>query len=153
MNCDAYHITAPLPNGEGAARVMKEALSDAGVTIDDVDYINVHGTSTQMGDIAELKAIKEVFGESIYKVNVSSTKSMHGHLLAATGAVEIIACMHAIRDGIIPPTINFEREDPEIDYRINLTLNKPQKREVNVVMKNAFGFGGHNACMIFKKYR
>jgi len=153
MNCDAYHITAPLPNGEGAARVMIEALADASLSVNDVDYINVHGTSTPMGDISELKAIKDVFGEAAYDVSISSTKSMHGHLLAATGAVETIACMHAIKDGVIPPTINFEKEDPEIDYRMNLTLNKPRKRDVNVVMKNAFGFGGHNACMIFTRYR
>lgn len=152
LNCDAFHITAPLPDGEGAARVMADALRDAGASPEDVDYINVHGTSTTIGDISELKAIRKVFGESVYKVNISSTKSMHGHLLGGTGAVESIACMHAIRDGIIPPTINFHDEDPEIDYGMNLTLNSPQRRDVNIVMKNAFGFGGHNACIIYRKY-
>jgi 3-oxoacyl-[acyl-carrier-protein] synthase II len=131
--------------------VMKLALNEAGLAPEDVDYINVHGTSTSLGDIAELKAIKNVFGESAYSPNISSTKSMTGHLLGAAGAIESIACIEAICNGIIPPTINFREEDPEIDYKLNLTLNNPQKRNVNVAMNNTFGFGGHNACIVFKK--
>ena len=116
-----------------------------------VDYINVHGTATPLGDIAELKAIKALFGDHAYNLNISATKSMTGHLLGAAGSIEALACIHAIQSGVIPPTINFEHEDPEIDYKLNLTLNKAQKREVNIAMNNTFGFGGHNSCVIFKK--
>ncbi|MDD2491100.1 MAG: beta-ketoacyl-ACP synthase II [Bacteroidales bacterium] len=151
LSADAYHITAPHPDGLGANQVMRLALEDAGMKPEDVDYINVHGTATPLGDIAELKAVKEIFGKHAFKLNISSTKSMTGHLLGATGAVEALACIHAINSGIVPPTINFEHEDPEIDYNLNLTLNKAQKREVNVAMNNTFGFGGHNSCIIFSK--
>lgn len=153
MTADAHHITAPHPEGHGATQSMKLALEEAGVKPEEVDYINVHGTSTPLGDIAELKAIKSVFGESVYNVNISSTKSMTGHLLGAAGAVEILACIDAMQNGIIPPTINFETEDPEIDYKMNLTLNKAQKREVNVAMSNTFGFGGHNSTLVLKKIK
>lgn len=151
MSADAHHITAPHPDGAGAILAMDAALKDASIKPGDVDYINVHGTSTPLGDIAELKAIESVFGESAYKLNISSTKSMTGHLLGAAGVVETLACIFAMEHGIIPPTINFKEEDPEIDYRLNLTLNKAQKREVNVAMNNTFGFGGHNSCLVFKK--
>lgn len=151
MTADAYHITAPHPEGIGAINVMKLSLEEAGLDLDSVDYINVHGTATPRGDIAELKAIQTLFGEHAYKLNISSTKSMTGHLLGAAGSVEALACIHAINSGIVPPTINFEHEDPEIDYKLNLTLNKAQKREVNVAMNNTFGFGGHNSCVVFKK--
>ncbi|NTV18481.1 MAG: beta-ketoacyl-ACP synthase II [Bacteroidales bacterium] len=151
LSADAYHITAPHPEGLGAINVMKNALEDAGMKPEDVDYINVHGTSTPLGDVAELKAVQSVFGSHAYKLNISATKSMTGHLLGAAGSVEALACVHAMNSGIIPPTINFENEDPEIDYKMNLTLNKAQKKEVNVAMNNTFGFGGHNACIIFKK--
>lgn len=151
MTADAYHITAPHPEGAGAINVMKHALEDAGLQPESVDYINVHGTATPLGDVAELKAIKSVFGDHAYKLNISATKSMTGHLLGAAGSVEALACIHAINSGVIPPTINFEIEDPEIDYNLNLTLNKAQHREVNVAMNNTFGFGGHNSCVIFKK--
>jgi 3-oxoacyl-[acyl-carrier-protein] synthase II len=151
MSADAYHITAPHPDGHGATNVMRLALEDSGIKPEEVDYINVHGTSTPLGDIAELKAVKDVFGEHAYDLNISSTKSMTGHLLGATGAVEALACIHAINSGTIPPTINFEVEDPEIDYKLNLTLNKAQKRDVKVAMNNTFGFGGHNSCIVFRK--
>lgn len=151
MTADAHHITAPHPEGLGAINVMKLALEDAGLNTDDVDYINVHGTATPLGDIAELKAVKTLFGDHAFKLNISSTKSMTGHLLGAAGATEALACVHAICSGVVPPTINFKNEDPEIDYNLNLTLNKAQKREVNVAMNNTFGFGGHNSCLIFKK--
>ena len=153
MTADAYHITAPHPEGFGAMNVMKVALEDGEIKKEEVDYINVHGTATPLGDIAELKAIKSLFGEHAYKINISATKSMTGHLLGATGAVEALACIHAITSGTVPPTINFETEDPEIDYKLNLTLNKAQKREVNVAMNNTFGFGGHNSCIVFKKVK
>ncbi|MDP3451869.1 MAG: beta-ketoacyl-ACP synthase II [Bacteroidales bacterium] len=153
MTADAFHITAPHPDGLGATNVMKHALEDAGIEIDAVDYINVHGTATPLGDIAELKAIKALFGDHAYKLNISATKSMTGHLLGAAGSVEALACVHAIYSDIIPPTINFEHEDPEIDYKLNLTLNKAQKREVNVAMNNTFGFGGHNSSIVFKKIK
>lgn len=153
MTADAYHITAPHPEGLGAIQVMKLALEDAGMKPEEVDYINVHGTSTPLGDIAELKAVKAVFGEHAYKLNISATKSMTGHLLGATGAIEALACIHAILDSIVPPTINFEEEDPEIDYKLNLTLNHAQKREVNVALNNTFGFGGHNSSIIFRKIK
>lgn len=153
MTADAHHITAPHPDGHGAMQVMKLALEEAGLTPEDVDYINVHGTSTPLGDIAELKAIKSVFGEHAYKLNISATKSMTGHLLGGAGAIESIACLDAIQNSIVPPTINFETPDPEIDYNLNLTLNKAQHREVNVAVNNTFGFGGHNSCMVFKKVK
>lgn len=152
MSADAYHITAPLPDGSGAVKVMRLALEDAGLRPEDVDYINVHGTSTPLGDVAELKAVKSLFGEYAYNLNISSTKSMHGHLLGAAGAVEALACIHAIRDSIVPPTINFRHEDPDIDYNLNLTLNKAQKRTVKVALNNTFGFGGHNSCLVFKAF-
>lgn len=148
---DAHHITAPHPEGEGAYNAMRLALEDANMEVDSVHYINAHGTSTPLGDIVELKAIKRLFGEHAYNLNISSTKSMHGHLLGAAAAVETLACIHAIQDGIIPPTINFENEDPEIDYRLNLTLNKAQYRKVDVALCNAFGFGGQNSSLVLKK--
>ena len=151
LSADAYHITAPNPEGLGAINVMKNALDDAGMKPEDVDYINVHGTSTPLGDVAELKAVQVIFGSHAYKLNISATKSMTGHLLGAAGSVEALACIHAMNSGIVPPTINFENEDSEIDYKLNLTLNKAQKKEVNVAMNNTFGFGGHNGTVIFKK--
>ena len=154
MSADAYHLTASHPEGLGAKLVMQNALEDAGMAPEDVDYINVHGTSTPVGDISEVKAIQEVFGEHAYKLNISSTKSMTGHLLGAAGAVEAIASILAIKNGIVPPTINHEEgdNDENIDYSLNFTFNKAQERDVNVVLSNTFGFGGHNACVIFKKY-
>jgi len=152
LSADAYHITAPHPDGIGAKSVMKQALEEAGVSTKDVDYINVHGTSTPLGDIAETIAIKEVFGEDAYDLNISSTKSMTGHLLGAAGAIEAIACIKAIENNIIPPTINHTTVDPEIDPKLNLTLNKAQKKEVNIALTNTFGFGGHNTSIIFRAY-
>ena len=154
MSADAYHITASHPEGLGACLVMQNALEDAGMKPEDIDYINVHGTSTPVGDISEAKAIKQVFGEAAYKLNISSTKSMTGHLLGAAGAVEALASVLAVKNDIIPPTINHVEgdEDPEIDYTLNYTFNKAQKREVRAALSNTFGFGGHNACVIFKKY-
>ncbi len=154
MSADAYHITASHPEGLGAKLVMSRALQDAGMKPEDIDYINVHGTSTHVGDISEVKAIKEVFGESAYKLNISSTKSMTGHLLGAAGAVEAIFSILAVRDDIVPPTINHDPEDKdeELDYSLNFTFNKAQEREVRAALSNTFGFGGHNACAIFKKY-
>lgn len=153
-SADAYHITAPHPEGLGAITVMKNALEDANMKPEDIDYINVHGTSTPQGDIAETKAIKEVFGEHAYKLNISSTKSMTGHLLGATGAVETIASILAVKNDIVPPTINFTgEEDENIDYNLNFTFNKAQKRIVNAALSNTFGFGGHNASIIVKKYK
>ena len=153
LSADAYHITAPHPEGLGAMLVMRNALEDAEMQPEDIDYINVHGTSTPLGDIAETKAIKSVFGESAYKLNISSSKSMTGHLLGATGALEALICVLSIQNSIIPPTINFTEgdEDPEIDYKLNFTFNHAQKREVRAVLSNTFGFGGHNASVIFKK--
>ena len=150
---DAFHMTAPEPNGEGAIRVMRMALEDAHLTPEAIDHINTHGTSTPLGDVAELTAIKAVFGEHVYKMNLNSTKSMTGHLVGATGAVEALACVMALKEGIIPPTINHEEgdEDEKIDYRINFTFNKPQKRDIQYALTNNFGFGGLNACLIFKK--
>jgi 3-oxoacyl-[acyl-carrier-protein] synthase II len=153
MTADAHHITAPHPDGLGAINVMRIALKDANIKPEEVDYINVHGTATPLGDIAELKAVKAVFGDHAYKLNISATKSMTGHLLGAAGSIEALACVHAIVDSIVPPTINFKEEDPEIDYKLNLTLNHAQKREVNVAINNTFGFGGHNASIIFKKIK
>jgi 3-oxoacyl-[acyl-carrier-protein] synthase II len=152
MSGDAYHITAPHPEGIGARNVMQEALNDAGMTAADIDYINVHGTSTPLGDVAETKAILGVFGEHAYKLNISSTKSMTGHLLGAAGAIEAIASILAVKEGIIPPTINHFTDDPELDANLNLTFNTAQKREVRAALSNTFGFGGHNASVIFKKY-
>ena len=153
LSADAYHITAPHPEGLGAMLVMRNALEDAEMQPEDIDYINVHGTSTPLGDIAETKAIKSVFGESAYKLNISSSKSMTGHLLGATGALEALICVLSIQNSIIPPTINFTEgdEDPEIDYKLNFTFNHAQKREVRAALSNTFGFGGHNASVIFKK--
>ena len=152
MTADAHHFTAPHPEGLGAINVMKNAVSDAGLKVEDVDYINAHGTSTPLNDIAETRAIVKVFGEHAYKLNISSTKSMTGHLLGATGAVESIASIFAIYKGIVPPTINHSTPDPEIDSKLNLTLNKPQKRDVKVALSNTFGFGGHNSSVVFKKF-
>jgi len=151
LSADAYHITAPHPEGTGAILSMEMALKDSGIDRNGIDYINMHGTSTQLGDIAETKAIKKVFGDQAYKMNVSSTKSMTGHLLGAAGAVEAIASILAIKNDTIPPTINFVNPDPECD--LNYTFNKPQKREVNIALSNAFGFGGHNTSVLFKKYK
>lgn len=151
MTADAYHVTAPHPDGLGARNVMKLALEDAGMKPEELDYINVHGTATPLGDIAESKAIVDVFGEHAYKLNISSTKSMTGHLLGAAGAVEAIASVMSIVNEIVPPTINFKVPDPEIDKKLNLTLNKAQTRKVNAALSNTFGFGGHNASVIFKK--
>jgi 3-oxoacyl-[acyl-carrier-protein] synthase II len=152
MSADAYHITAPHPEGLGATLVMQRALKDAGIPATDVDYINTHGTSTPLGDVAELKAILAVFGEHAYKMNISSTKSMTGHLLGAAGAIEAIATVLAVKNDIVPPTINFTTPDPEIDPKLNLTFNKMQKRTVNAAITNTFGFGGHNAAVIVKKF-
>lgn len=155
MSADAYHLTASHPEGLGAKLVMRSALEEAGMQPEDVDYINVHGTSTPVGDPSELKAIKEVFGDHAYKMNISSTKSMTGHLLGAAGAIETIAAILAIKNSIIPPTINHEKDDLDenIDYNLNLTFNKAQSREVNVALSNTFGFGGHNACVLVKKFK
>ena len=154
MSADAYHITASHPEGLGACLVMQNALEDAGMKPEDIDYINVHGTSTPVGDISEAKAIKQVFGDAAYKLNISSTKSMTGHLLGAAGAVEAMASVLAVKNDIVPPTINHadDDRDPEIDYDLNYTFNTAQKREVRAALSNTFGFGGHNACVIFKKY-
>ena len=155
MSADAYHITASHPEGLGAKLVMQRALKDAEMQPSDIDYINVHGTSTHVGDISEVKAIKEVFGESAYKLNISSTKSMTGHLLGAAGAVEAIISILSVKNDIVPPTINHEDEDKdeEIDYTLNFTFNKAQERPIRAALSNTFGFGGHNACAIFKKYQ
>ncbi len=152
LSADAYHMTAPHPEGLGAKNVMKFALEDAGMQPSDIDYINVHGTSTPLGDVAELKGIQAVFGEASYKLNISSTKSMTGHLLGAAGAIESIACIMAVKNDIIPPTINHFTDDPEIDSKLKLTFHKAEKRIVNAALSNTFGFGGHNASVIFKKY-
>lgn len=151
MSSDAYHMTAPHPDGIGVERVMLNCLRDAGITPDQVDAINTHGTSTPLGDTAELIAISKVFGEHAEKININSTKSMTGHLLGAAGAIEAIASILAMKNGIVPPTINHTTIDENIDPKLNLTLNKPQEREINVAMSNTFGFGGHNACVLFKK--
>ncbi|MDI9563938.1 MAG: beta-ketoacyl-ACP synthase II [Bacteroidota bacterium] len=152
MSADAFHMTAPDPEGTGAMLVMKWAVEDAGIDLTDVDYINVHGTSTPLGDIAEPKAIVSLFGEHAYKLSISATKSMTGHLLGAAGAVEAIATILALRDGIIPPTINHFTDDPEIDSRLDFTFNKAVSRNINIAISNTFGFGGHNATIAFKKY-
>lgn len=155
LSADAYHITATHPEGLGARLVMENALRDAGMKPEDIDYINLHGTSTPVGDISEAKAIKQVFGDHAYKMNLSSTKSMTGHLLGAAGAIEALFSVKAIEDGIIPPTINHVDgdNDPEVDYDLNFTFNKAVKRDINAVLSNTFGFGGHNACIIIKKYK
>lgn len=153
MSADAYHLTAPLPDGDGARRSMEAALEDAGIQPEDIDYVNTHGTSTPAGDVAEITGLRNLIGDHIYNINISSTKSMTGHLLGATGAVEALACIMAIRDGIIPPTINVENLDEELDPKINFTLNKAQKRDVNIAVSNTFGFGGHNSTIILKKYQ
>ncbi len=154
MSADAYHLTASHPEGLGAILAMKSALKDAGMQVEDIDYINVHGTSTPVGDTSEAKAIENVFGEQAYQLNISSTKSMTGHLLGAAGAVEAIICTLAIINDVVPPTINFTEgdEDPDINYRLNFTFNKPQKRTINAALSNNFGFGGHNASVILKKF-
>ncbi len=153
MSADAHHITAPHPEGLGATLVMKRALKDAGIEPSEVDYINTHGTSTPLGDTAELKAIVNVFGDHAFKLNISSTKSMTGHLLGAAGAIEGIAAILATMNDVVPPTINHSTPDPEIDTRLNLTLNKMQKRTVNVAISNTFGFGGHNAAVVIRKFK
>jgi 3-oxoacyl-[acyl-carrier-protein] synthase II len=152
MSADAHHITAPHPEGLGATNVMKNALEDAGIRPEDVDYINVHGTSTPLGDISESVAIQRVFGEHAYKLNISSTKSMTGHLLGAAGAVEAIASILAIKNGLVPPTINHFTDDDRFDPNLNFTFNKAQKRDIKVALSNTFGFGGHNCSIIFKKF-
>ncbi len=151
MSSDAFHMTAPDPDGRGASLVMKWALEDAGLQVGDVDYINVHGTSTPLGDIAEPKAILKTFGEHAYKLSISSTKSMTGHLLGAAGAVEGLACLLAMQNSIVPPTINHFTDDPEIDSRLDFTFNKAKQRVINIAISNTFGFGGHNATLVFKK--
>ncbi|PCI06456.1 MAG: beta-ketoacyl-[acyl-carrier-protein] synthase II [Flavobacteriaceae bacterium] len=152
LSADAHHITAPHPEGLGAKLVMLNCIRDAGLKPEDVDAINMHGTSTPLGDIAESKAIKAVFGDHAYKININSTKSMTGHLLGAAGAIEAIASILAINNGIVPPTINHFEDDDDIDSKLNFTFNKPQKRDIKVAMSNTFGFGGHNACVLFKKF-
>jgi len=153
MSADAYHITAPHPEGDGAKRVMIETLEDAGLTAESIDYINVHGTSTPLGDISEAKAIQEVFGDHAYKLNISSSKSMTGHLLGAAGALEASVAILAINNGVVPPTINHFTDDPVFDPKLNFTFNKAQTRKVDVALSNTFGFGGHNASVIFKSLK
>jgi 3-oxoacyl-[acyl-carrier-protein] synthase II len=152
MSGDAYHMTAPHPDGIGARNTMLAALEDAEISPNEVDYVNVHGTSTPLGDVAEVKAIQQVFGEHAYDLNISSTKSMTGHLLGAAGAIEAIACVLAVKNDIVPPTINHFTDDPDLDEKMNFTFNKAQKRTVNVALSNTFGFGGHNTSVIVKKY-
>jgi len=151
LSCDAYHMTAPHPDGRGAIKVMKNCLDDAGLNHSDIDLINMHGTSTPLGDVAESKAVKNVFQEHSYNLNINSTKSMTGHLLGAAGAVESISCVLAMKHGIVPPTINHFNDDDNIDSELNFTFSSPQKRDISIAMSNTFGFGGHNACVIFKK--
>jgi 3-oxoacyl-[acyl-carrier-protein] synthase II len=153
MSGDAYHMTAPHPEGIGAKNVMIAALEDAQIEPSAIDYVNVHGTSTPLGDVAETKAILQVFGEHAYNLNISSTKSMTGHLLGAAGAIESIACILAVKNDVVPPTINHFTDDPELDNRLNFTFNKPQHRKVDVALSNTFGFGGHNASVIVRKYK
>lgn len=152
MSADANHITAPHPEGLGARLVMTNAIKDAGLSVNDIDYINVHGTSTPLGDVSESKAILDLFGEHAYELNISSTKSMTGHLLGAAGAVESIASILAIKNGMVPPTINHFTDDPHLDAKLNFTFNTPQKKDVRVALSNTFGFGGHNASVVFKRY-
>lgn len=151
LSCDAYHMTAPHPDGRGAIKVMRNCLDDAGLNHTDIDLINMHGTSTPLGDVAESKAVKNVFQEHSYNLNINSTKSMTGHLLGAAGAVESISCVLAMKHGIVPPTINHFNDDDNIDSELNFTFSSPQKRDISIAMSNTFGFGGHNACVIFKK--
>ena len=151
LSCDAYHMTAPHPDGRGAIKVMRNCLDDAGLNHTDIDLINMHGTSTPLGDVAESKAVKNVFQEHSYNLNINSTKSMTGHLLGAAGAVESISCVLAMKYGIVPPTINHFNDDDNIDSELNFTFSSPQKRDISIAMSNTFGFGGHNACVIFKK--
>ena len=151
LSCDAYHMTAPHPDGRGAIKVMKNCLDDAGLNHTDIDLINMHGTSTPLGDVAESKAVINVFQEHSYNLNINSTKSMTGHLLGAAGAVESISCVLAMKHGIVPPTINHFNDDDNIDSELNFTFSSPQKRDISIAMSNTFGFGGHNACVIFKK--
>ena len=151
LSCDAYHMTAPHPDGRGAIKVMRNCLDDAGLNHTDIDLINMHGTSTPLGDVAESKAVKNVFQEHSYNLNINSTKSMTGHLLGAAGAVESISCVLAMKHGIVPPTINHFNDDDNIDSELNFTFSSPQKRDISFAMSNTFGFGGHNACVIFKK--
>ncbi len=153
MSGDAYHMTAPHPDGTGAKNSMIAALEDAEIDLSEIDYVNVHGTSTPLGDVAEVKAIQSVFGEHAYNINISSTKSMTGHLLGAAGAIEAIACVKAVQEDIVPPTINHVTDDDELDNKLNFTFNKAQKRTVNVAMSNTFGFGGHNTTVIVKKFK
>ena len=152
LSADAYHMTAPHPDGEGAISVMNNCIKDSGLSYKDVDLINMHGTSTGLGDKAEAKAVKAVFKDHAYNLNINSTKSMTGHLLGAAGAVEVISCILAINNNIVPPTINHFNDDPEIDNKLNFTFNKAQKKEVKVAMSNTFGFGGHNACVLLKEF-
>ena len=153
LTADAHHITAPHPEGKGAQNVMKHVIEEANISTNNVDYINVHGTSTPLGDVAEIKAITNLFGDHAYNLNISSTKSMTGHLLGAAGVIEAIACIMAVKNDVIPPTINHKNQDPQIDSKLNLTLNKAQFRVVNYAISNTFGFGGHNASVLFKKYK
>jgi 3-oxoacyl-[acyl-carrier-protein] synthase II len=151
MSSDAYHITAPHPDGAGIIQVMYNALEDSGISPKEVDYVNTHGTSTPLGDIGEIRAIQKVFGEHAYKMNISSTKSMTGHLLGAAGAIETLACILAINQSVVPPTINHFEDDPDLDPKLNMTFNKAQNREVKVALSNTFGFGGHNFSVILRK--
>ena len=151
LSADAHHMTAPHPEGIGAKKVMLNCLKDADIEPDEVDIINMHGTSTPLGDLAETNAVISVFGEHAYKMNLNSTKSMTGHLLGAAGAIESIASIMAIQNNVVPPTINHKIHDDQLDHEINFTIGKPQKREINIALSNTFGFGGHNACVIFKK--
>ena len=152
LSADAYHMTAPHPDGEGAINVMNNCIKDSGLSYEDVDLINMHGTSTGLGDKAEAKAVKAVFKDHAYNLNINSTKSMTGHLLGAAGAVEVISCILAINNNVVPPTINHFNDDPEIDNKLNFTFNKAQKRNIKVAMSNTFGFGGHNACVLLKEF-
>lgn len=153
LSADAHHLTAPHPEGLGAYKVMKNALEDANLTIEDIDHINMHGTSTPLGDVAELTAVQKLFGDQVYNIQINSTKSMTGHLLGAAGIVEAISCIGAINNSIVPPTINHFTDDERIDPKIDLTFNKSKEKEINYALSNTFGFGGHNACVIFKKYK
>jgi 3-oxoacyl-[acyl-carrier-protein] synthase II len=153
MSGDAYHMTAPHPEGLGARNTMLAAIEDAEINPSEIDYVNVHGTSTPLGDIAEVKAIQQVFGEHAYNLNISSTKSMTGHLLGAAGAIEAVACVLAVQNDMVPPTINHFTDDPELDPKLNFTFHKPQARVVNVALSNTFGFGGHNTSIIVKKFK
>ena len=151
MSADAYHLTAPHPEGLGARKSMSDAINDAGLKPEDIDLVNTHGTSTPVGDVAELNGIKATFGDHVYKMNINATKSMTGHLLGAAGAIEALACILALTKGIVAPTINNENLDPQIDPKLNLTLNKAQQRDVKCALSNTFGFGGHNSTVILKK--